>query len=281
MPVDPTIFRTVSSGEEIVAEDIRDRFSELERFVNGGIQRSDFSPSQENIFSNQHIIKPEFYSIANTRVEGVVADVYYRNVNFSSYNRYIRHETSGSYNTDGGAFSQSDLDLLPYDAWQPIDGMAATVNVKGDEDVSAFVCGSLYAQATGSDDRYDIKLTVISKNLVGSKFSDSDSSRTQQAAFNRAIDSGIFIGVFRLYVDTMDGNGPQPVSETSRRLFNRGSNSYRFRNQQISFATRITLTPGPNKVSYRCIYRLKDQDVKGVKHLMIDSRNFFVDVHYK
>ena len=279
MPVRSAIFSTVAPGESISAKEIRDRFSELERLLNGGIQQLDFRSTDKNIFSNQHIIKPEFYSVANTRIEGVTSDVFYRNTNFSSYNRHVRHETSGSYNTDGGGFSSSDLDALPSDAWQPIDGMAATVNVKGGSNVSAFVNGSLYGLAVGSDDRFTIPLERIAANGVGTK--DADLSEVQRAGFNRCIDSGIFIAAFKLYVDTMDGLGPQPVNSTRRRLFNRGENSYRFRHQQISFATRVTLTPGPNKISYRCIYRLKEHNSRALKHVFVDSRNFFVDVHYK
>ncbi len=282
MPIDPSIIRDVEVGETISAEDIRNRFSELERFVNGGITQSDFFDTQQNIFDNAQIIKPEFYSVGNNRIEGVIADNYYRNTNFSSYNRFIRHETSGSYNTDGESFSITDLDALPASAWQPIDGMAATGNVKGSENVSAFINGSCYAQAVGSDDRFKINLKVISQNNNGFQGDESDDDvRTQRAAFNRCVDSGVIIAAFKLYVDTMDGSGPQPVRSTKRRLFNRGQNSYRFRHQQISFATRVTLTPGPNKISYRCIYRLKDHDSRALKHVFIDSRNFFVDVHYK
>ena len=282
MPVSSAIFSTVAPGDSISAKEIRDRFSELERFLNGGIQGVDFRSTDKNIFTNQHIIKPEFYSVGNNRIEGVIADNYYRNTNFSSYNRFIRHETSGSYNTDGESFSRTDLDALPASAWQPIDGMAATVNVKGSENVSAFINGSCYAQAVGSDDRFKINLKVISQNNNGFQGDESDDDvRTQRAAFNRCVDSGVIIAAFKLYVDTMDGSGPQPVRSTKRRLFNRGQNSYRFRHQQISFATRVTLSPGPNKISYRCIYRLKEHNSRALKHVFIDSRNFFVDVHYK
>tara|TARA_R100001126_G_C4873784_1_gene174701 strand:+ start:966 stop:1805 length:840 start_codon:yes stop_codon:yes gene_type:complete len=279
MPVSSTIFSTVAAGDSISAKEIRDRFSELERFLNGGIQDIDFNSTDKNIFSNQHIIKPEFYSVANTRVEGVTSDVFYRNTNFSSYNRHVRHETSGSYNTDGGSFDSTDLDALPADAWQPIDGMAATVNVKGNSNVLAFVNGSLYGSAVGSDDRFTIPLERIAANGVGTV--DADLSEVQRAGFNRCVDSGIIIAAFKLYVDKMDGLGPQPVNSTKRRLFNRGENSYRFRHQQISFATRVLLSPGPNKISYRCIYRLKEHNSRALKHVFIDSRNFFVDVHYK
>jgi hypothetical protein len=281
MPVDTSILSEVSNGDTITAKDIRNRFTELERFVNGGVTNKDFHPDQTNIFDNAQIIKPEFYSVGNNRIEGVIADNYYRNTNFSSYNRFIRHETSGSYNTDGESFSSTDLDALPASAWQPIDGMAATVNVKGDQNVSAFINGSCYAQAVGSDDGFKISLKVISKNENGFDVAGDNADMTQRAAFNRCINSGIIIAAFKLYVDTMDGSGPQPVNSTKRRLFNRGQNSYRFRHQQISFATRVTLTPGPNKISYRCIYRLKQQDSRGLKHVFVDTRNFFVDVHYK
>lgn len=279
MPVDPTILSNVSLTDTISAEDLRARFSELERFVNGGITTADFRPDKTDIFSSQHIVKPRFYSVGNNRVEGSIADVYYRNTAFSAYNRHIRHESSGSY--QASSFDETELKALPFSAWQPIDGMAASVFVKGNESVTAYVNGSLYAHALGSDDTFSIPLKTISKNLVGSKYKDTKTTDSQRAAFVRATSSGTYIGAMVLYVDRMDGSGPIPIERTRRRIFNRGENAYRFRNQQISFCSKINLNPGINKVSYRMIYRLRKIDDKRHKHLVVDSRNFFVDVHYK
>ena len=279
MPVDPTILSNVSLTDTISAEDLRARFSELERFVNGGITTADFRPDKTDIFSSQHIVKPRFYSVGNNRVEGSIADVYYRNTAFSAYNRHIRHESSGSY--EATSFSETELKALPYSAWQPIDGMAASVFVKGNESVNAYVNGSLYAHALGSDDTFSIPLKTISKNLVGSQYLNTKFTDSSRAAFTRALNSGTFIGATVLYVDRMDGSGPIPIERTRRRVYNRGENAYRFRNQQISFCSKIRLSPGINKVSYRMIYRLRKIDDKSHKHLVVDSRNFFVDVHYK
>ena len=85
MPVDLSIFPSVSDGDTVDAEDLRARFEELERLLNGGLEQtdlitgSDFSSEEKKIFDTRHIIKPEFYSIANNRIIGTSSDVYYRN----------------------------------------------------------------------------------------------------------------------------------------------------------------------------------------------------------
>ena len=279
MPADPSILSNVSIGDTISSEDIRKRFSELERFVNGGITTGDFRSDSKDIFSSQHVVKPRFYSVGNNRIEGTVADVYYRNTPFSAYNRHIRHESSGVY--EAGAFSETELKALPFSAWQPIDGMSASVFVKGNQDVNAYVSGSFYVHGLGADDSFTIPLKTISKNLVGSKNPDDDFSQSQRAAYIRAVQSSRYLGATVLYVDRMDGNGPRPQERTRRRVYNRGEDAYRFRNQQVSFCSKIVLSPGINKVSYRMIYRLNAPDSKSHKHLVVDSRNFFVDVHYR
>ncbi len=285
MPADPTILAPVASGDVVSAEDIRDRFQELENFVNGGIKQSDlkvgpsFTDEEKQIFTTRHIQKPEFYSIANTRVQGVSADIFYRNRFLSSFNRYVRHEITGSYNTGSDGFSESDLNALSHEAWTPIDGMSTTVVVKGTSNVSAFVNGSLYAWAGGGSDGIGTKLKE--------RYSDSGAgggaipNDVQRSASRRITQCGKYIAVFVLYVDNLDGSGPQRQDSTHRRLYNRGERSYPFRKTQISFADRVTLTPGPNKISYRCIYRMVADNSIAFKHVFIDNRNFFVDVHYK
>lgn len=285
MPVDPSVIAPVSSGDTVSAEDIRERFQGLEKFVNGGIEASDlktgsdFTAEEKQIFETRHILKPEFYVQANTRIHGVSSDVYYRNRFLSSFNRYVRHEVTGAYNTGDGDFTASDLDALPSEAWTPIDGMSSTVVVKGTSNVTAFVNGSLYAWAGGGSDGIGTRL----KDRYGDTGSGSafQPNKVQRAAYRRCLQCGKFIAIFVLYVDNMDGSGPQKQSSTERRLYNRGERSYPFRKTQISFTDRVTLTPGPNKISYRCLYRMVQEDSIAFKHVFIDNRNFLVDVHYK
>jgi len=298
VPLDPDKFSLpVSSGNKVDAEGIRSRFSELENFVNGGIETTDikyasiteYSESgttntfdvRGDAFETRHLIKPEFYLGANARVEGVVSDTYYRNIPQSSMNRYFRHEQSGMYSTDGRSFDSSDLDALHHSSWQPIDGMSATIDIKGDEDVYAFVCGSLYAFASGGTDYQSDKLQVQSQHYSRGDHNGDDLSTTQMAAYERMRASGYTIGIFKLYVHRPGDADPTGYSRTERRLFNRGEKSYNCRRQQISFAERVILKPGINKVSYRCIYRLVSKTSRTARHLYIDGRNFFVDVHYK
>jgi len=197
----------------------------------------------------------------------------------SSFNRYVRHEITGNYNTGSDGFSGSDLNALSHEAWTPIDGMSTTVVVKGTSNVSAFVNGSLYAWAGGGSDGVGTKLKErYSDSGVGGGAIPND---VQRSASRRITQCGKYIAVFVLYVDNLDGSGPQRQDSTHRRLYNRGERSYPFRKTQISFADRVTLTPGPNKISYRCIYRMVQDDSIAFKHVFIDNRNFFVDVHYK
>ena len=297
MPVNPDKFSsTVVSGDKVDAEDIRSRFSELERFVNGGIKATDVkyalssetdglvtntSDVREDAFETRHLIKPEFYLGGNTRVEGVTSDTYHRHVPQASMNRYFRHEQSGMYFTDLDGFSSSAVDDLHHTAWQPVDGMSATIDVKGDETVSAYVCGSLCAFASGGTDFQNDKLQTQAQHLSVGGSEGYDLSTTQMAAYTRMQVSGAIIAIFKLYVQRPEDDEPIAHTHTERRLYNRGEKSYNCRRQQISFAHMVELEPGINKVSYRCVYRLKSIEARTARHLYVDGRNFFVDVHYK
>lgn len=295
MPLNPDKFSTpVSFGDKIDAKDIRDRFSELENFVNGGIRATDVKyalPSEvssvtntfdnrDDAFETRHLIKPEFYLGGNTRIEGVVSDTYYRNVSQGKMNRYFRHEQSGMYFTDGGGFSSSDVDDLHHDAWQPIDGMSTIIDIKGESTVNAYVCGSLYAFASGGTDFQTDDIQTQAQNYSRGDNEGEDLSTTQMSAYTRMKASGVTIAVFKLYVER-PGESISDYPNTERRLFNRGEASYNCRRQQISFAHHVELKPGINKVSYRCVYRLDSIKARTARHLYIDGRNFFVDVHYK
>ena len=285
MPITPSLFGIVANGDVVSAEDIRARFQDLERLINGGIELPDlktgsgFTAEQRKIFGTRHIVRPEFYSIANTRIVGTPADVYYRNRFFSSFNRYVRHEVSGNYQTGAASVDSTVLDALPAESWTPIDGMSATVIVKGDSNVDAYVNGSLYAFAAGGSDGINTSLKERYSDSGGSI--PSEENTEQEAALRRCKQCGMFKAFFILYVDQMDGNGPQRQNETERRIFNRGEGSYAFRKTQVSFATKITLSPGTNKVSYRVLYRMRNDTSTGFNHVFIDNRNFFVDVHYR
>ena len=296
MPVDSDKFSSpVSSGDKVDAEDIRSRFSELERFVNGGIKSSDVKyrlssetvgvtntlDLREDAFETRHLIKPEFYLGGNTRIEGVISDTYHRHVPQASMNRYFRHEQSGMYFTDLEGFSSAVANDLPHAAWQPIDGMSATIDVKGDETVNAYVCGSLYAFASGGTDFQNDKIQTQAQNSSRGDNLGQELSSTQMAAYTRMQASGAIIAIFKLYVQTPSNTQPEAHIHTERRLFNRGESSYNCRRQQISFTHMVELEPGINKVSYRCVYRLKTIEARTARHLYVDGRNFFVDVHYK
>tara|TARA_R100000353_G_C6504386_1_gene194959 strand:+ start:397 stop:1188 length:792 start_codon:yes stop_codon:yes gene_type:complete len=263
MPIDASIFKDVNPKDPVDAEDLRLRFRELQRFVNGGINPEvDFEESQ--FIETQHIEKPEFYGSPHPRVEAVSSDTIYRQRTNNRLDRYYRHEQSGSVlaETYNSAKTQEKLS-----AWQPIEGMSATVFVR--EDCTAFVMGNFYTLDQGGSDGF-IKLKKL-----------SEGEDRQRASYHRCLLAGRLLAETMLFVDNMDGSGPQAQVFSRRRIFSRGEAQYNMRRQNQSFTNLISLTKGENKVSYRCVYRLKRREDSFVKHLLFDARNFVVDCIYK
>lgn len=264
MPIDPTIFKDVNPNDPVDAEDLRARFLELQRFLNGGIN-PDVDFADTDFIQSQHIEKPEFYGSPHPRVEAVSSDTVFRQRTGNRLDRYYRHEQSGSVlalKYDSGITRDKIA------AWQPIEGMAATVFVR--ESCAAFVMGNFYTLDQGGSDGYRLKLRDL-----------EEGGDRQRAAYHRCLLAGRIVAETMLFVDTMDGSGPQPVIRSRRRIFSRGEGQYNMRRQNQSFTNAIRLTKGENKVSYRCVYRLKRRDDENVKHLLFDARNFVVDCHYK
>ena len=263
MPIDTTIFKDVNPNDPVDAEDLRARFNELQRFLNGGINPAvDFSETA--FIATQHIEKPEFYGSPHPRVEAVSSDTVYRQRTDNRLDRYYRHEQSGSVLAETYDSSTTQTKLS---AWQPIEGMAATVFVR--ENCSAFVMGNFYSLDQGGSDGFQ-KL----KNLIEGK-------ARQRASYKRCLLAGRLMAETMLFVDNMDGSGPQAIAGSRRRIFSRGEGQYNMRRQNQSFTNMISLTKGENKVSYRCVYRLKRRDDSNLKHLLFDARNFVVDCIYK
>ena len=264
MPIDETIFADVASNDTIDASDIRNRFRELQRFVNGGISPrtvtlgGDFEDT--DFIKTQHIEKPEFYGSPHPRVEAISSDTIFRRRSNNRLDRYYRHEQIGSVLQDD--FSGADNKLS---AWQPIDGMASTVFCR--EACTAMVMGSFYVHDSGGSDGYG--------NLNNLK----SATTRQEAAYTRAMLAGRVIGETSLFLDT--GSGPSLVDNTKRRIFSRGEQAYNCRRIKHSFTIPVSLSKGENKLSYRFYYRLKRRDDEGVKHIYFDARNFVVDCLYK
>jgi hypothetical protein len=296
MPLSPSFSSPlVGTSDTIESKEIENTFSRLEKFVNGGIAVSDIkyssitevedagvtvsSDPREDAFETRHILKPEYYVSGNPRIEGVSSDTFYRNVPEGKMNRHVRHETSGNITT--GSMTSSSLRNLPPSAWQPIDGMSANIFVKGDKSVNAFVFGSMYAWSGGSTDFYGLSVADQAQNYGRGPLEGKDQSESQWSAWFRAKACKSTIGVFKLYVHRPDDDSPTPYEATERRVFNRGESSYRSKRSQISFATAVSLRPGVNKVSYRCVYRLPSLTSRLSQHLYVSARNLVVDVHYK
>ena len=272
MPIDSSIFTDVTTDQALEAEDLRSRFRELQRFLNGGIvprKVTDGGDFEDSAFiKSQHIEKPEFYGSPSPRIEAVSSDTVYRHRSNNRLDRYYRHETSGSVSQEPGSFEGANNEPS---AWQPIEGMSATVFCR--EDCTALVLGSFYVQDSGGSDGYD----PLDKLLAD----DKEYTERQEAAFNRYLIAGRVIGESSLFVDKNDGNGSVLQENTRRRFYSRGEGAYNCRRQNHSFSTVLSLSRGINKISYKYYYRLSGRDDENVKHVYFDSRNFVVDLLYR
>jgi len=265
MPVDPTIFSNVSSGDAVEAQDIRERMLELQRFLNGGIvpRKTPVGDFENSAFiKTQHIEKPEFYGSPHPRVESISSDTVFRKRTNNRLDRYYRHEQTGSVlqPTFSGASTTPT-------AWQPIEGMSSTVFAR--EDCTALVIGSFYVHDSGGSDGFG---NVDSLDIA---------SKRQEAAFTRCMLAGRIICETALFLDKGDGNGSVFQSRTKRRIYSRGEQSYNCRRMNHSFTIPVELKKGENKLSYRTYYRLKKRDDFHVKHIFFDARNFVVDCLYR
>ena len=252
MPIDPTIFSDVSDGDVLEAKDIRDRAEELQRFLNGQIiSSSDFSDSA--FVDTQHIVKPEFYGGPSPRIEGASSDTIYRKRSGNILDSYYRHETSGS-ETMGDFVSPDGSDI---NVWHPVEGMSSTIHCH-ERPVQAMCLGSFHAYEDGG--------------TMGDEKGRSDEWLFVSTA-------GRIIAEFMLFVDT--GDGPVAQQRTRRRVYGSGSDRYKCRRMNHSFAQNVTLEQGENKVSYRCFYRRIAPNDRKMIHLYSRARNFVVDVHYR
>ena len=266
MPIDESIFKDVSPGDELSAEDLRLRMLELQRFLNGGIvprKVTDGGDFEDSAFiKTQHIEKPEFYASPSPRIEAISSDTIYRKRSNNRLDRYYRHEPTGSVLQDNFTGARDEPS-----AWQTIEGMSASVFCR--EACTALVIGSFYVHDSGGGDGFPALDTL------------GVTTTRQEAALQPFLLAGRVVGESALFVDKNDGNGSVYVPNTKRRFFSRGAQKYNCRRQNHSFTVPIELSEGMNKISYKCFYRLKTRDDTLVKHLYFDSRNFVVDLLYR
>ena len=256
MGVKPSIFTGVSDGDTLDASDIKDRATDLQRFVNGQVWADDLSTTA--FVDTQHIVRPEFYGSPSPRVEGVSSDTIYRKRTGNILDTHYRHEGSGSELMP----SFESPDTSDINLWQPVDGMSATIHCH-EYNVTALCIGSF--RAFERDGVVTDNITSALKDFI--------------APYRRAVVAGKIIAEFMLFVDT--GNGPVAQERTRRRVFGSGENQYKCRHMNHSFIQDLTLSEGENKISYRCFYRYLGEDDRRMVHLYLQARNFVVDVLYR
>jgi len=280
MPIIESYLSFKSPSDVLFASDIPKLCEGLSKLVNGGITRDDFlqdgTGDPRPVITTSHIFKPEFYGSPSPHVSGVSSDTYYRRRSGNKLNRYYRHENIGSQTMSGFSDAKAQED---FSAWQPIEGLSATVfiNEINTGFNSAHVMANWYAQEKGG------KVGTTRGKILSKGRTDGDSNRLESlSGYNRANSAGTYVAVFALFVDTMDGDGPQIQYSTRRYLFGTGGGRYRCRkmNHSINHLVR-GLTEGENKISVRCFYRLvRPEDVR-LRHVYVDSRNLVIDVLYR
>jgi len=292
MPFNPDLFRTFTPGDALTAGAVNLTSRGLSEGLNGGLTLVDFedkpdatgsvSERKKAVINSAHIYKPEFYGSPSPHVLAVSSDTYYRRRSGNKLNRYYRHEGIGSQTMDKIDISKAFEDIS---AWQPVEGLSATVHI---EDVgytpTVLVSASFHAQEKGGkvgDPRSQI--------LREGRDTGEGNSMESLSGYYRAIAASRYVAGFGLFLDKMDGSGPTYIVGTQRWLFGTGGGRYRCRrmnhaiNVMLNDSGSVTygLTPGENKISVRCFYRLFSPSSKFTRHVYVDARNLVVDVIYK
>ena len=280
MSFSSSILDSKDSGEILEADDLRTRFEHIQKETNGKFTSGNFvntpgTTTKKQVVQTEHIFKPEFFGSPSPHILGVSSDTYYRRRSGNKLDRCYRHEATGSKLMD--SLDLSELMENDPSAWQPIEGLSATVFVDPGRDAICSVMCNFYAFESGgkSGRARSVILGFNRHNALGNK-------EESLSGWRRATAAGLTIGAFCIFVDKMDGDGPQIEKSTFRRIFGTGGGRYRMRrmNHSMSHCTGL-LSPGENKISVRCIYRQKTIDNKSLRHLYIDQRNLVVDLMYR
>ena len=171
----------------------------------------------------------------------------------------------------------AELKKNDHSAWQPIEGLSTTVYIEPERDSMCSIMCNFYAFESGGKTGKS-RTSILREGRSTGKGNSMESI----SGWQRATAAGQTVAAFCVFIDHMDGNGPQQKLSTCQRLFATGGGRYRMRRQNHSFCTFTSnLTAGENKISVRCIYRQKNFDDKSARHLYIDARNLVVDLMYK
>jgi hypothetical protein len=268
------------SGSILDAVDLRTRFEHIQGKTNGKFGIGDFVDTvgtelKKPVVKTEHIFKPEFFGSPSPHILGVSSDTYYRRRSGNKLDRCYRHEATGSKLMD--SLSLDELRENDPSAWQPIEGLSTTVFVDPGRDAICSIMCNFYAfESGGKSGRARPVLLGFGRDTGYGNKEESISG------YGRATAAGLTFGAFCIFVDKMDGNGPQIETSTFRRIFGTGGGRYRMRRMNHSMSHFIgDLSPGENKISVRCIYRQKSLDNKSMRHLYIDQRNLVVDLMYR
>ena len=285
-------FPLKTNGNILLSSELRNFNSSASFDLNRGFSASDFENKvgatgdgaldKKGVIQSSHIFKPEFYGSPSPHVLGVSSDTYYRSRSNNKLNRYYRHEGIGS--VQGRNIGDIDI-FADVNAWQPIEGLSATVCVPpGESPAATYVCASFHAHEKGG------KVGEPRSQILREGRTTGEGNKMESlSGFNRATQAGTFVAMFGLFLDRMDGNGPRYVIGTQRRIFGTGGGRYRCRRMNHSIIAHLgsggaydfSLTEGENKISVRCLYRLPAPAIKGTRHVYVDARNLVVDVIYK
>ena len=211
--------------------------------------------------SSEHIFKPEFYGSPAPRVQSVTADTHFRSRGEDLVRRSFHHPTAASNSKDA-------VSTVENVGWVVVRDMAVTVKVPSTSYVT--VMASFFAMEIGGD--ADVITDGIGDDTALAAWFAVFEDEDRQPSTHR-----------RLYSSGHSGNSAL-VSEMETASW-----------QQFTIFHETSLTAGVHHLSVRVMCReLNTANTDGVgddksarpadfqaptwKHIMVDSRNFVVDV---
>ena len=178
----PIVLNDLNDGDVVNAADIEQRIGAVEKYVNGNIAAADFDQTSKWLDTDL-IVRPEFYGSPAPRMQGVSADVHYR-------------ETPG--NIENSVIFYEDIS----DDWIVIPGLASSFHLA--QEATIYVMCSFWTFEVGAHYKTRSPTTVLEDKWVATmKLFINDSEISSTARF--------------LYANT-DGTGSSSAAAGTNRL---------------------------------------------------------------
>ena len=240
----PLIIPTLTAGT-LTANAVNDMFTELEDFLNGGIDKTDLDTSSKWV-TEKHVVRPEFYGSPAPRTLLASSDVHVRHVGNNLYTFVATND-------------MSELDFIP------IPGLSATIYADLNQDEAA-TCRAVVNACW----------FCLEKEAVGTSRNSGLDDGTDAGLDSTEVESdGSVVALFALFVNGVE-------QEATRRKLYWNYDGYAFKNHSIS--DMIVLNRGMNDVSIR-VKPMPNNSTSpynvGFYQILIRERNIHIEVIYR